>query len=95
MLRFADHGSQAASHGLSLLPAASGFHLLLFALLAQDGFARQADLVVLDGEDFDEDLAAQLQRVAQTMLGDFVDMQRADGSLAVSFTRGLSRIESK
>ena len=59
MLRFADHGSQAASHGLSLLPAASGFHLLLFALLAQDGFARQADLVVLDGEDFDEDLAAR------------------------------------
>src|SRR4029077_11970356 len=67
----------------SALSAPGGFLLLLFALLAQHGFARQANFVALDGEYLDEDLIAQLQRiayVAQTLLGDFADMQQAVGA---------------
>ena len=47
-LRFTGHGSRGTSHVTSALPACC-FLLLLFALLAQDGFARQANLVALDG----------------------------------------------
>src|SRR5713101_1218783 len=63
-------------------PAAGGA-LLLFAGFADQGFAREADLVALDGENFDEDLVAELQlvaNVADAMLGDFADVQEAVGA---------------
>src|SRR5580704_15419390 len=67
----------------SALPSARRFLLLLFALLAQDGFAREANLVSFDGQHLDEDLVAQLQRVAhvaQALLGDFADVQESVGA---------------
>src|SRR6266849_5989979 len=63
--------------------ATGGGSLLLFAGFADEGFARQADLVALDGENFHEDLVAELQliaNVANAMLGDFADMQEAVGA---------------
>src|SRR5713101_10217923 len=63
-------------------PAAGGA-LLLFAGFANEGFAREADLVALDGENFDEDLVAELQliaNVADAVLGDFADVQEAVGA---------------
>src|SRR5229473_7500737 len=63
--------------------ATSGGFLLFFAGLADESFAREADLIALDGEHFHEDLVAQLQfiaNVADAMLGDFADVQQAVGA---------------
>src|SRR5216683_1225227 len=63
--------------------AASRRFLLLFAGFADEGLARQADLVALDGENLDEDLVAKLQlvaNVADAVLGDFADVQEAVGA---------------
>src|SRR6266481_6770795 len=63
--------------------AASGGFLLLFAGFADESFAREADLVALDGENLDEDLVAEFQliaNVADAMLGDFADVQEAVGA---------------
>src|SRR5713226_770629 len=63
--------------------AASGGFLLLFAGFADERFAREANLVALDGENLDEDLVAELQliaNVANAMLGDFADVQEAVGA---------------
>src|SRR5713226_8256139 len=63
--------------------AASGGFLLLFAGFADESFAREANLVALDGENLDEDLVAEFQliaNVADAMLGDFADVQEAVGA---------------
>src|SRR5258708_35999288 len=63
--------------------AASGGSLLLFAGFADKGFAREADLVALDGENFHEDLVAELEfvaNVADAMFGDFADVEKAVGA---------------
>src|SRR6266849_8206313 len=63
--------------------ATGGGSLLLFAGFADERFAGEADLVALDGENFHEDLVAELQliaNVADTMLGDFADVQKAVGA---------------
>jgi len=62
--RTANHGTgrgprhEPRGPAISALAAARRFLLLLFTLLAQDRFARQANLVAFDGEDLDEDLVA-------------------------------------
>src|SRR5216684_3863471 len=63
--------------------ATSGGFLLFFAGLADESFAREANLVALDGENLDEDLVAEFQliaNVADAMLGDFADVQEAVGA---------------
>src|SRR6267143_1087717 len=63
--------------------AASRRFLLLFAGFADEGLAREADFVALDGENLDEDLVAKLQlvaNVADAVLGDFADVQEAVGA---------------
>jgi len=70
------------TRGTGVAAASSGF-LLLFAGFADEGLARQANLVALDGKDLDEDLVAKLQliaNVANAMLGDFADVQEAVGA---------------
>src|SRR5882724_11378891 len=62
--------------------AASGGFLLLFAGFLDESFARQANLVALDGEDLYQDLVAELQLVADVadaMFGDLADVQEAIG----------------
>jgi len=54
-----------------------GRFLLLFAGFLEQRFAREANLVALDGEHFHQDLIAKFQlvaNVADAMLGDFADM---------------------
>src|SRR6266446_9780006 len=63
--------------------SASGSSLLLFAGFADERFAREADLVALDGENFHENLVAELEfvaNVADAMLGDFADVEKAVGA---------------
>src|SRR5438876_3684473 len=63
--------------------AASGGFLLFFASFADQGLAREANLVALDGKNLDENLVAELQlvaNVADAMLGDFADVQEAVGA---------------
>src|SRR5260370_3038533 len=63
--------------------AARGGFLLLFAGFADEGLAREPDLVALDGKNLDEDLVAKLQliaNVADAMLGDFANVQEAVGA---------------
>src|SRR6266446_2276079 len=65
------------------MAASSGGSLLLFAGFADKGFAREADLVALDGENFHENLVAELEfvaNVADAMLGDFADVEKAVGA---------------
>src|SRR5712664_2927294 len=69
--------------GTGVASAAGGSFLLLFASFADEGLARKADLVALDGKNLDEDLVAELQliaNVADAMLGDFADVQEAVGA---------------
>src|SRR5882757_5915371 len=73
--------SARATVAAALLPCR--FLLLFVALLTQDRFARQADLIALDGEYFDEHLVAQFQfvpDVADALLGNFADVQQAVGA---------------
>src|SRR6266852_6316932 len=63
--------------------ATGGGFLLLFAGFADERFAGETDLVALDGENFHENLVAELQliaNVADAMLGDFADVQEAVGA---------------
>src|SRR5689334_21786142 len=61
-----------------------GFALLeLFALLFEDRLAAQLDLVAFEGEDFDQDLVAFLELVADvadSVFGDLADVQQAVGA---------------
>jgi len=70
----------ALGRGGSAAAARGGGFLLLFAGFADQGFAGEANLVALDGENLDEDLVAELEfiaNVANAMLGDFADVQEA------------------
>ena len=72
-----------AARGAGGATAASGGFLLLFAGFADESFAGEADLVALDGKNFHEDLVTELQfvaNVADAMLGDFADVQKAVGA---------------
>src|SRR5437660_821532 len=72
-----------AAGGDRVASAAGGSFLLFFAGFADQGLAREANLVALDGENFHEDLVAKLQlipNVADAMLGDFADVQEAVGA---------------
>src|SRR5713226_5779097 len=72
-------GSALGGSGVVDGPTGGGF-LLLFAGFADERFAGEADLVALDGENFHENLVAELQliaNVADAMLGDFADVQEA------------------
>src|SRR5229473_7757381 len=63
--------------------ATGGGFLLLFAGFADERFAGETDLVALDGENFHENLVAELQliaNVADAMFGDFADVQEAVGA---------------
>src|SRR6266852_1341241 len=63
--------------------ATGGGFLLLFAGFADERFAGETDLVALDGENFHENLVAELEfvaNVADAMLGDFADVQEAVGA---------------
>src|SRR6266852_6258069 len=63
--------------------ATGGGFLLLFAGFADERFAGETDLVALDGENFHENLVAELQliaNVADAMFGDFADVQEAIGA---------------
>src|SRR6202167_490037 len=66
---------ESRSHILRL---GCGFGFRRGLLVAQDGFAAQADLVSLDGQNLHEDLIAFLQLVANradARFGDFADVQ--------------------
>ena len=57
--------------------------LLLFALLAQNSLAREANFVALDGQHLDENLVAEFQLVADfpdALLGDLADVQQPVGA---------------
>src|SRR5258706_3896452 len=72
--------SARATVAAALLPCR--FLLLFVALLAQDRFARQANLIALDGEHLDEYLFAQFQffpDVADKLFVNFADVQQAVG----------------
>src|SRR5713101_1545273 len=59
------------------------FATLLFTLLAQQRFPREPDLVALDGKDFDQDLIAELELIADVAdagLGYLADVQQPIGA---------------
>src|SRR5579884_2507738 len=69
----------------ALSPRASrlGLRALFFALLAQHRPPAQADLVAFNGKDFDQDLVALLEliaNVADPVLGHLADVQQTVGA---------------